>query len=873
MKPAASVAIVAMLTVGAPLPAAGLAAPQAAAQASAPAAALTPAPVAPTVDQLVSLKRAGSPAISPDGTMVAYTVREANWEEDAYETEIWIADVASGAVRQLTNGRKSSDAPAWAPDGSRLAFASTRSDKRQIWLIRPSFGEAEQLTHEREGVERFAWSPDGRQIAFTQLDPKSEAWRERDKKYGEFEIVGADHRMSHLWVIDVESKRTRRLTKGDFTVGSFDWSPDGTRIAFDHTVNADPASSGTSDISIVDVAGGAITPLVRQEGPDTRPLWSPDGSHVAFASAMARPFYYYTNSRIAVIPAAGGAITNATAGFDENASPLMWAAKGFLLFSAAQRTGAHVFLLHPSSGELRQVTAGAQQAYSGFSATRDGSAMAFIRSGPGEFPEVCVLTLSGSDSSLKKLTSLGAQAASWPQPSQEVIAWKSLDGTLIEGVLHKPADFKAGTRHPLLVVIHGGPTGVSRPVPYGSTSAYPIDIWLSRGAIVLEPNYRGSAGYGEAFRSLNVRNLGIGDAWDVLSGIDHLVAQGLADTDRVGVMGWSQGGYISAFLATHDSARFKAVSVGAGISDWMTYYVNTDIYPFTRQYLKATPWDDPKIYADTSPITYIKRASAPTLIQHGELDRRVPIPNAYELLRGLLDHGVPAKLIVYKGFGHGLTKPKAHRAAMEHNLEWFGRYIFGEAPPAQARQAARVEPFLGVLNFARIDDRFATGGAMKSEAAAELKRQGFKAVLNLRAASEPGADVEAAKAAVEAAGMKYIHIPFVRTDPAADAAVDAFLAATKDRSNQPLFFHCGGGNRAAAIWAVRRVMVDGWPRSRAVAEADSVGVISGAMRKWAEEYLSAHGRQEPEGARSRNPESWILQNSMRTPATSVRPHW
>jgi dipeptidyl aminopeptidase/acylaminoacyl peptidase len=196
---------------------------------------------------------------------------------------------------------------------------------------------------------------------------------------------------------------------------------------------------------------------------------------------------------------------------------------------------------------------------------------------------------------------------------------------------------------------------------------------------VLEPNYRGSAGYGEKFRSLNVRNLGVGDAWDVLSGIDALIAKGIVDPARVGAMGWSQGGYISAYLATHDAARFKAISVGAGISDWMTYYVNTDITPFTRQYLKGTPWSDPEIYAKTSPITYIKQAKTPTLIQHGAADQRVPLPNAFELYRGLQDHNVPSKLIVYQGFGgigHGPSKPKSHRATMEHNLEWFDQYMF-----------------------------------------------------------------------------------------------------------------------------------------------------------------------------------------------------
>jgi dipeptidyl aminopeptidase/acylaminoacyl peptidase len=165
--------------------------------------------------------------------------------------------------------------------------------------------------------------------------------------------------------------------------------------------------------------------------------------------------------------------------------------------------------------------------------------------------------------------------------------------------------------------------------------------------------------------------------WDVESGVDYLVAKGMADPERVGAMGWSQGGYISAFLATN-STKFKAISVGAGISNWVTYYVNTDIHPFTRHYLKATPWDDMAIYLKTSPMTNIKKARTPTLIQHGENDRRVPIPNAYELFQGLQDVGVPTKLIVYKGFGHGISKPKEQLVATWHNWQWFAKYIWGE---------------------------------------------------------------------------------------------------------------------------------------------------------------------------------------------------
>jgi dipeptidyl aminopeptidase/acylaminoacyl peptidase len=637
-----------------------------------------PAAATPTVDQLISLRRAGSPVISPDGQWVAYTVRAANWDDNDYHTEIWLANASTGDTRQLTNDlKKSSTSPAWSPDSRTLAFASDRDDKRQIYLIDVHGGEARRLTSFEDGIGAFRWSPDGKSIALTRTDPKTDAMKEREKTFGDFDVIGQDYRMSHLWVLDVASAQAKRLTSGAFTVGEFDWSPDGKRIAFDHRINGANANGGTADISIVTVADETVTPLVTQQGPDTSPTWSPDGSRIAFETAMANPDFYYTNSVIAIVPAAGGTIDPISTAFDEDASIVKWSRDG-IFFSAAHGTWSYLYTIDPSTRKVERHAPADDWIGSSFSLSDDGKTTAFTASDPTAFPEVYVAPVATMKG--RKLTEMGAQTAGWAKPSLDVISWKSRDGAAIEGVLHKPAGFQAGKRYPLLVVIHGGPTGTSRPTPFSSTSIYPIDIWTSRGALVLEPNYRGSAGYGEKFRSLNVRNLGVGDAWDVLSGIDYVIAQGMADPNRVATMGWSQGGYISAFLSTHDSDRFKAVSVGAGISDWITYYVNTDITPFTPQYLKATPWDDPGIYAKTSPITYIKNAKAPTLIQHGATDQRVPLPNAFELYRGLQDRGVPSKLIVYKGFegvGHGPSKPKSSRAVMQHNLEWFDKYIFG----------------------------------------------------------------------------------------------------------------------------------------------------------------------------------------------------
>jgi len=492
--------------------------------------------------------------------------------------------------------------------------------------------------------------------------------------------------MSHLFIVDPGTKKTQTLVSGAFTVGSFAWSPDGTRIAFDHRVNPSPGFGGSADISVVTVADGSVRKLVTQDGPDTHPVWSPDGSRIAFETAMASPDYFYANGRIATIASNGGVATVVTDALDEDASIVAWRRNG-LFFAASQKTYSYLYRIDPNTKTTARVAPADASVGSSFSVSADGSKVAFLESNARAMAEVEVAPTSMvapnysatlGFASTAKLTTMNAQTTNWTTSTLEVVAWKSQDGATIEGVLHKPVDFSPSRKYPLLVVIHGGPTGVSRAIPFTST-IYPIDVWVPRGILVLEPNYRGSAGYGEKFRALNVRNLGLGDAWDVISGIDALIGKGLVDPSKVGAMGWSQGGYISAFLATHDAARFKAISVGAGISDWTTYYVNTDITPFTRQYLKGTPWADPEVYAKTSPITYVKQAKTPTLIQHGAADQRVPLPNAFELYRGLLDNNVPSKLIVYDGFGgigHGPSKPKSNRATMDHNLEWFDQYMF-----------------------------------------------------------------------------------------------------------------------------------------------------------------------------------------------------
>jgi dipeptidyl aminopeptidase/acylaminoacyl peptidase len=641
----------------------------------------------PTIDESLGMKSASDAQISPDGRYVAYTVQQANWDENEFVQQVWIADISAGERYQLTSGKKSSQRPRWSPDSKRLAFASERDGKRQIYLINPRGGEAQQLTSEDNGVGGFEWAPDGSAIAFSSSGPDPKSKKDRKDKYGDFEIVEGDYAMLHLWLIKTPAEipadagqraKPDLLTDSDkFSVDDFAWSPDSKFIAFSAARDPDLSSSGTEQIYALDLADKHVKKLLEGKGPNRRPRWSPDGRQIAFETSNGDPFFYYSNRRIAVLPASGGEPRILTRKFDEDANLIDWGPDG-VYFAASQKGSAHVFRIDASTLEIHRVTSPDPFYAPDASFTPDHRQLASVGALPNHFPEVFVSSVN--DFAPKYLTSMQDQWKSFHLATREMIEWKSADGNAIQGVLIKPADYDSSRKYPLLVVIHGGPTGMDTPID-SADRYYPIERFAAKGALVLKPNYRGSAGYGEKFRSLNVRNLGLGDYQDVISGVDYLIAKGMVDKDRVGAMGWSEGGYISAFITTY-SDRFRAVSVGAGISDWMTYYVNTDIHPFTRQYLKATPWDDPAIYQKTSPIFYVNKAKTPTLIQHGDQDKRVPPPNSFELYQALKDRGVPAKLILYKGFGHPINKPKQQRAVMEHNYEWFAKYIWGEEPPA-----------------------------------------------------------------------------------------------------------------------------------------------------------------------------------------------
>ncbi|MEM1123148.1 MAG: S9 family peptidase, partial [Bacteroidota bacterium] len=631
---------------------------------------------------------------------VAFTVSTTDWENNRFDTEIWLSKNGKTPFQLTRTKDGSSNSIAWSPDGQYLTFKAKRGEHQQIHAILIEGGEAFPITHEKGNIGSYEWSPDGQQIAFTKQADKEKSDKKKKDRYGGYAIDDEEYSLSWLYVLDFDPQAAARMPlpcydqkdstaqawdcwetpkaiplidSVDYTIRNFKWSPDGQQIAFTHTPNPLINTFFDADISVLTLADTSVQTVVANPSADFLADWSPDGQRILYSSDLDnRTSNYYKNGQLFVTSVKDGTTRQIAKDFDENLGGLTWTAQGIYAV-AWQKTQRPLFHVDPASGAVKMVLNSPSQIY-GFTADKAGKKLALYGETGEDLREIYHYDATAQQAN--KLTDYSQQIANWKTAQSEVISWPSQDGATIEGVLHKPADYDPNKKYPLLVMIHGGPTGIDRPTPVPGY-VYPALQWLDKGALILRPNYRGSAGYGEDFRSLNVENLGVGDAWDVLSGIDHLVAKGIIDTTKMGAMGWSQGGYISAFLTT-TSNRFKAISVGAGISNWMTYYVNTDIHPFTRQYLKATPWDNESVYKKTSPMTYINNASTPTLIQHGEFDRRVPVANAYELVQGLRDKAVPAKLVIYKGFGHGISKPKERLAAIWHNWQWFNQYIWEE---------------------------------------------------------------------------------------------------------------------------------------------------------------------------------------------------
>ncbi|MEM9757607.1 MAG: prolyl oligopeptidase family serine peptidase [Pseudomonadota bacterium] len=627
--------------------------------------------IAATLDDYLELTVVRDAELSPTGAHIAWRQFRNDFEEDRQDEQLWAGSIADGRTWQLTRGDEFVSDYQWSPNGEWVVF--TRNN--DVYAISPAGGEAKHIAVEGVGgISSLRFAPDGSALFLLGTEEPDEWAEAREERYGEYAVFREEGNHVHLWRLNLSEELEadedpEPITEGDeFSVTEFAVAPNGSQIAFVARPTPHLADLLESAVYRVAATGGDVKRLVDPPGAERGLTWRKDGARLAFTVLKGFPDY----ADIATVSAAGSDLQlHDMPG--HNARLIGYDASS-VLFEAGVRTDYGRFTIDLETGAIRSLDG--PGFFSSTTISADGSRRAFLGAVSGGLAEVLVDDADGR----RSITTLQDQTERVWQPRQTLLQWASYDGLEIEGIVTWPRDYVEGKAYPLFVRTHGGPTGTDRPgLRIAPRTIYQPAVLAAHGdgAFVLQTNYRGSAGYGDAFQKTNLRQLGIGPARDIIAGVETLVAQGLVDPDRVGCLGWSQGGHISAMLATYSDVCTAAI-MGAGISDWRTYYYNTDITQFTTEYFGATPLEDDDIYALTSPVTYIDRATTPTLIQHGENDARVPIANGYQLRQLLLDRGVESRMIVYAGMGHGPRTPRHRRAITAHALGWFDEYLFGE---------------------------------------------------------------------------------------------------------------------------------------------------------------------------------------------------
>jgi dipeptidyl aminopeptidase/acylaminoacyl peptidase len=647
-----------------------------------------------TVEDYFSLAAVTQVALSPDGKHVAYT--EARWQKSTNDrkTDLWVLDIASGAARRLTADRAGDRAVKWAADNRTLYFLGNRKreaekkppydGKAQVWKISRDGGEPSAVTRVGGGIDAFDLSADGDTLFYTAaatVTDRDEFTRLRDR-YDSLEYGHGERKVSELWKLDLRNWRAEKVLAPKRHVHEFAVTRDGKRVALITTPDDKVITfEGRSRIDVWEADGGKLTTLPdrlwRADAPSPFAwleglAWSPDRRRLAFNAVFdAYPAEVIVTEwqdgepHSARLDRGGVSVRG-------YGTPLLWRTSNVLCYLAEEK--AHVRLAEKAfSGEA--VARGFKNAVvSAFSADASGERLVVLMGDASHFPE---LYLIEGVTQFRRLSDLNPQTAAWKLPKVSTVSWQGAGGDTVGGVLELPPDYEPGRRLPLVVAIHGGPTTAV----YANRTFEPWEgrtFLPARGYAVLCPNYRGSTGYGDKFvTDLVGKENGI-EVEDILKGVDALVEKGIADPDRLGVMGWSNGGYLTNCLITK-SKRFKAASSGAGILDTVLEWGTNDEPAYPTVFKQGYPWQKPESYRRTSPTYGLGEVRTPTLIHVGGADERCPPGHSRMLYRALKEYvKVPAELVVYPGEPHGLTKYTNRKAKMEWDLAWFDRYILGK---------------------------------------------------------------------------------------------------------------------------------------------------------------------------------------------------
>lgn len=645
-----------------------------------------------TVDDVLNLKTVASPIVSPDGTRILYTVKQWESERDRMEarTRIWMVPAAGGPARQITFGERGDTQPQWSPDGRYISFVSARgagtgddAPKAQLHLMRADGGESSQLTEAKDGVSSYAWAPDSGRIAFVSTAPRTSEEEAATHKRDDERVFEGDFRYQQLWIIDVANKAATQLPTDKSTTidGALSWAPDGTRIVFSGKPTP-MLRDRRSDVYVADVAAKRVDKISTNPGADAQPQWSPTGKQIAWVSdpdtATAigdgtLPSYVGNSHLMIYDVAAKTAKDVANSSFDSDPGAPSWTADGKqILFVAGKRTYSEMFSYDVASGRYAQLTQQKTLQYG--SRSKDGSVVAVTMDSPSRPGEVHVTDRKFGN--FRKVTDTNPQAANFALGETEVVTWKSSDGLEVEGVLLKPVGYTKGKRYPTLVVAHGGPAG-AHANNYRVGGLEGGQLWAGQGWAVLYPNPRGSTNYGEKFLRANINDWGGGDYRDIMTGVDALVARGISDPDKLAHIGWSYGGYMTAWVVSQ-TTRFKAAMVGAGLTNMLSMYGTNDIPSSIITYFGGIPnKDTAPLYVERSAMTYIDNVKTPTLILQGASDERVPPGQAYELFRGMKDRGRTTELVFYPREGHGISEYYHLRDRLTRIQAWVTRYTLG----------------------------------------------------------------------------------------------------------------------------------------------------------------------------------------------------
>ena len=545
---------------------------------------------------------------------------------------------------------------------------------RQIWLIRTRGGEAWQLSDHDGGASAFEWAPDGASIIFRASEAKSKEDKEAEE--GGADAIYVDEGpngqgrgdWSNLWMVDISDRKERQITTGEWAVSGFAVSPDGARIAFHARTDRERNNGNLTEIYTVEVAGGKIERLTENGAPESGVKWAPDGRSISYMAAHDSEWELY-NRKIRMMDLQTMESRVLTAAFEGNIGTYEWTPDGTkILFAGQHRTMNNLFEVDTATGNVKQMTE-VEGVFQVASFSKDRKRAATLYETPQK-PRSLYL-LDGTTLERKELVNLNPQVEDLVMPRSEVVSWTSRDGTEIEGVLHLPADYEEGMRIPFIMNIHGGPAGVWR---YNFNSA--AAVYAGLGYAVLSPNVRGSSGYSDDLLRGNLNDIGGGDYWDVMTGVDAMVERGIADPEHLGVRGWSYGGILGGWTITQTD-RFKAASLGAMVADWTSEYAmgfNNDIRYW---YIGGTPWENPEGYRKQSAFTYIDNVTTPTILFHGERDTTDTIGQSMIFYQGLKDRGVDTRFIRFPREPHGFREPSHQRIRDMEEIAWFQKYIRG----------------------------------------------------------------------------------------------------------------------------------------------------------------------------------------------------